>query len=384
MNNPLVTIITPSFNQGEYIEDTILSILQQTYSTIEYIVVDGVSTDKTHEILKKYCDKISSVIIEPDEGQTDAINKGINISHGSIIGYVNSDDLLENDAVERVVSFFSNNVDVNMVYGSCHYIDDKGELLYDLIPGSYDLNRLILGNYISQPTVFFRTELIMKIGFFDKRLHYAMDYDYWLRIAMQGKIIFIPRFLAKFRIHSNSKTTLCPLDFYEETAHIMSKLLVDSKNLPYAEFIFHSYAINIFRLFHGLSRNKCDFDLNSSNYSLLCDLFMNDYMNEIKNIFKSLKLKHYSIAKNQFLKLETDLNHQIRIIENSGGTEFLSEGSPCFTSLFYSFCNDLLGKEILFSLCLEVLMFLAHPCIYLIKFNIGRLIRKFCQCPKIG
>ncbi|HLO13267.1 MAG TPA: glycosyltransferase family 2 protein [Anaerolineales bacterium] len=208
---PRITVITPSFNQGDFIEQTINSVLSQKYPDLEYIVMDGGSTDNTLEILKKYDGRLLW-ISEKDRGQSHAINKGLRIATGEIIAFLNSDDLYEPDSLWKVGTFFTTYPDTNWLSGKCRTIDSRGKeirkgiTLYKnawLRLRSYGV--LAVLNYISQPATFWSRKVIGTIGDFDESLRYAMDYDYWLRIGGKFKLWVLDDYLACFRIHASSK-----------------------------------------------------------------------------------------------------------------------------------------------------------------------------------
>lgn len=214
----LVSIITPSFNQGKFIEATIKSILMQTYKNIQYIVIDGGSYDNTLEILRFY-EKYLYWISEPDRGQTHAINKGIKMCEGEIIGWLNSDDLYLPDAVETIVKYFNRYKDVGLIYGRCENIDFDGNYIHDYKHyENFNLKRLLNVNsgMLPQQSTFFRKKLIDKIGFLNEQLNYGMDYDYWIRIAKVSKVLNINETLGQFRTHSESKTCTNGLKMWRE------------------------------------------------------------------------------------------------------------------------------------------------------------------------
>jgi len=229
---PLVSIITPSYNSGKFIEETILSIINQSYKRIEYIIIDGKSTDNTIDIIKKY-EKICSFRSESDFGQSEAINKGWLSAKGDILAYINADDTYFQETVEIVVNYFRQNPDVMMIYGDFSIIDINSKKILFVKSEQFDLKKLIcLNNFIGQPTVFFRKEIIKKIGLLDTNLHYVMDLDFWIRIGSRYKIVYIPKNLANFRIHAKSKTIS---EGYHksltEHIYILNKVFLNS-NLP--------------------------------------------------------------------------------------------------------------------------------------------------------
>jgi glycosyltransferase involved in cell wall biosynthesis len=211
-NLPKISVITPSHNSGKFIEQTIRSVLSQEYPKLEYFVIDGGSTDNTLEILQKYTGSINW-ISERDSGQSHAINKGFALATGDVLAYLNADDIYEKGALHTVGRYFSNHPDAYWVTGRCKFIDPKGYEIrklatiykyFWLLWGSY--RALLVIDYVSQPATFWHREVINKIGCFNETLHYAMDYDYSLRVGKQFKMCRINRALAAYRIHSSSKT----------------------------------------------------------------------------------------------------------------------------------------------------------------------------------
>ena len=220
---PLVSIITPSFNQGQFIEETILSIHEQTYKNIEYFVIDGGSTDQTLEILKKYSEFIAW-ISEPDNGQTDAINKGIRKSHGEIIAYLNSDDLYLPGSIKMVVDYFTDHSDVDMIYGDIIHIDDHSRFIEQVKTGTISLEQYLTCQvYLPQPAVFFRKTVVEKIGYFDENLHLAMDLDYWIRTFLSVNTAYISQPLAKARFYGETKSSVGYLNNFTEWLYILEK-----------------------------------------------------------------------------------------------------------------------------------------------------------------
>lgn len=220
---PKISIITPSYNQGRYIEHTIRSVLDQGYPNLEYLVIDGGSTDETLDILKKY-DGALTWISEQDRGQAHAINKGLKRTTGDIVAFLNSDDLYEPDALLQVGEYFVAHPKASFLTGRCRTIDEHGREIRKWITRykylwmrlhSYQI--LLVLNYISQPATFWRKAVTDVIGFLDEGLHYTMDYEYWLRIGKTTPIHCLLTFLASFRLHSNSKSaSTAHLQFDEE------------------------------------------------------------------------------------------------------------------------------------------------------------------------
>ena len=210
---PRISIVTPSLNQGDFIEETIRSVLDQAYPNLDYIVVDGGSTDDTLSVLDKYSGQISWVS-EVDRGQTDAINKGLKLATGEVLAYLNADDLLLPNSLWDVADIFTNHPEAKWITGRCKIVDENNidvrRAIYHyknflLRFSSYRL--LLVTNYISQPTTFWRRELMELCGLFDDNLNYVMDYDYWLRAWKIATPYIYHHDLAGFRIQRQSKTT---------------------------------------------------------------------------------------------------------------------------------------------------------------------------------
>jgi glycosyltransferase involved in cell wall biosynthesis len=207
ISNPLVSIVTPSFNQAHFLESTMQSVFDQTYANIEYIIVDGDSTDQSQEIIKKHSSQLVWWVSEKDDGQTDAINKGFAHANGEIFAWLNSDDTYQPDAVAEAVRFLLTNPEVGMVYGDANYIDENERVVGKFPAHQTDLAGLHRGYvHIPQQSSFFRANLWKKIGPLDTSFFFAMDYDLWVRLAKISEIKYISRTWANFRLHESAKT----------------------------------------------------------------------------------------------------------------------------------------------------------------------------------
>jgi glycosyltransferase involved in cell wall biosynthesis len=203
----LVSIITPSYNQARFIETTIRSVLEQDYPQIEYIIVDGGSTDGSVEIIEKYADRLAWWVSEKDQGQTDAINKGFARARGDVLAWINSDDTYNPGAVREAVAYLQAHPTAGMVYGDASYIDENGRLIGRFPAAQTDYRRLREGYvHIPQQSSFFRADLWRKVGPLDPSFFFAMDYDLWVRLASQAPLHYIPRLWSNFRLHSGAKT----------------------------------------------------------------------------------------------------------------------------------------------------------------------------------
>lgn len=203
---PLVSIVTPSYNQGQFIEDTILSVQRQDYPHIEHIVIDGGSTDNTLDILRKYSSK-TTWISEKDKGQSDAVNKGFAMAKGEIIGWLNSDDLyFSRDTISTIVKTFQHFKTADLIYGDFVKIDENNLVLkvYHR-PSKFSYNRLLRIGYISQPATFFRREIIEKHEL-DVSLNIVMDLEFWLKIGRNERNFrHLDRIVAAERLHKDAK-----------------------------------------------------------------------------------------------------------------------------------------------------------------------------------
>ena len=208
-NLPLVSIITPSFNQAQYLEATIQSVFGQDYPRIEYIIVDGGSTDGSVDVIKKYEGRLAGWVSEQDKGQTDAINKGFNRANGEILAWLNSDDTYNPGAVSAAVKFLMDNPEIAMVYADCNFINEQGGVIGKFNSAQTDHHRLREGYvHIPQQTMFFRAKYWKELGPLDPSFYFAMDYDLWTRISARAPIKYLRgQTWANFRIHNFGKTS---------------------------------------------------------------------------------------------------------------------------------------------------------------------------------
>lgn len=201
---PLVSIVTPTYNQAEYLEETIQSVLSQTYKNIEYIVLDDGSTDNTQEVLSRFNGRIRCKS-HSNVGQAKTLNRGWAMSRGSILGYLSSDDLLNPNAIERLVETFIQQPEVPVVYCDYDLIDAKGRIFRRVKTEDFDVNRLII-DLVCQPGpgALFRREVFEDLGGWNEALRQVPDFEFWLRASRFGHFCRIPEALARYRVHKDS------------------------------------------------------------------------------------------------------------------------------------------------------------------------------------
>ena len=217
----LVSIITPSYNQAPFLEQTIQSVLEQDYPNIEYIVVDGGSTDNSAEIIKKYADRLAYWISERDSGQAEAINKGIARANGEILAWLNSDDYYMRNTISVVVRCFEQNPDAVLIYGDMLAVDGEGQTINVLKYKQLSLEDLLCFQIIGQPSVFFRRSALDKTGLLDPSFHFMLDHHLWIRLAQQGRILHIPQVWSAARYHPQAKNRARAAEFGREAFRVL-------------------------------------------------------------------------------------------------------------------------------------------------------------------
>lgn len=203
---PCVSIVTPSYNQGQFIEETIRSVLLQGYPNLDYVVIDGGSIDGSLDVIKKYERFLSFWVSERDGGQAQAINKGWRHTKGDVLAWINSDDIYLPGSVAKAVSYLADHKQVGMVYGEGYHVDVNGRIVERYPTEKFDADRLGDTCYICQPTTFIRRSVMEKVGPVDESLRFCMDYDLWIRISQQAVIDYLPDYIAHSRLHEESKT----------------------------------------------------------------------------------------------------------------------------------------------------------------------------------
>ena len=217
----LVSIITPSYNQASYLEQTITSVLNQDHADIEYIVVDGGSTDNSVDIIKKYSNRLAYWISEKDNGQADAINKGFTKATGEVIAWLNSDDYYLDGTVSAAVKVFDEHPDVGLVYGNMLAVDEHGKTFNALNYKQLTLEDLLCFQIIGQPAVFMRRSALQKTSGLDSTFHFLLDHHLWIQLAQLGRILHVPQTWAAARYHAAAKNRAQAAEFGREAFRIL-------------------------------------------------------------------------------------------------------------------------------------------------------------------
>jgi len=220
---PKISIITPSFNQAKFLRRTIESVLMQDYPNIEYILIDGGSTDGSQEIIEAYADRLAHWESIPDKGQTDAINKGLRKARGRILAYLCADDFYEPDAFQRASRAFDAHPTADFVYGDGYFLEGDSGWKRRKNAGPFTWKRLLRGNFLIQPAVFIRAESMRRFGEFDATLRFCMDHEYWLRAGAHAQWIYVNEPLATSRLHAGAKTSRALAEAWWEAAHMQAR-----------------------------------------------------------------------------------------------------------------------------------------------------------------
>jgi glycosyltransferase involved in cell wall biosynthesis len=212
-----ISVITPSLNQGAFIERAIRSVVSQSYPELEYFVIDGGSTDGTQQILKNYECHLDWVS-EPDRGQAEAINKGFRKATGEVLCWLNADDELMPGALHAVAAYFEHHPEAQFVYGDAEAIDQAGRPYgrRGNVKATTHLELVYQGDFIVQPAAFWRRTLMREVGILDESLRYCLDYEYWLRISKKYQLHYLPIPLARERFHAEAKTVQVDLRRIQE------------------------------------------------------------------------------------------------------------------------------------------------------------------------
>lgn len=205
-NQPMISVVIPSFNQGRFIGQAISSVLYQDYPNVELIIIDGGSSDNTSDIIEKYADSLSHYISEPDNGQAHAINKGFRVAKGDILAWLNSDDMYLPCTLSKVAKILSNVTTPALVYGGCMRFTEGTPYTHGVFPPDFDAERLTYYDYIDQPSTFWTRSLWETVGELNESYHYVLDWDWFIRASKIGKFIPLKEFLSIYRYHEEHKT----------------------------------------------------------------------------------------------------------------------------------------------------------------------------------
>ncbi len=254
---PRVSIITPSFNQGEFLEETIKSVIAQKYPNLEYIIIDGGSTDNSVEIIRAYADHISFWCSEKDRGQCDAINKGLRMATGDYIGWINSDDIYYHQTLVETAAILAKNPDADIVFGNYDYIARDGAIVHRRREIPYDFRVYFWTStcYHANVAALFRKRCFEQFGLLREDLHYSMDFELYLRFGFKGcKFAHTDRVLGAYRLHDASKTVVAYGDFRREAMQVRKELAAKIRPSRWKELVFPlSFVIYRFarKLGHG-------------------------------------------------------------------------------------------------------------------------------------
>lgn len=256
---PLVSIITPSYNQAQFIEKTLRSVLEQDYPNIEYLVVDGGSNDGSVEIIKRYQAKLAWWVSEKDSGQAEAINKGFARARGEFVAWINSDDFLMPGAVTEAVNSLLEHPEAAFVFGNVRVVEKDGTILNQLAYGDWELSDLMAFQIIGQPAVFIRRSALDKTGFLDLNYHLLLDHHLWIRLAATGGMVYVPSLWAGAHYHEGCKNLSMAAGFGVEAHRIVEWMRVTP---PYANL----FKVNEKRILSGADRLNAFYLLDAKEY----------------------------------------------------------------------------------------------------------------------
>ena len=315
---PKISIVTPSYNQGQFLEETIRSVLLQGYPNLEYIIIDGGSQDNSVEIIKKYEPWLTYWVSEPDRGQAHAINKGFKRAQGDILAWINSDDFYTKEAIAKAVRSFLKYNEIDVLYGDCLYIDKNGKQIKYVKALPFSPITLFVGS-IPQPSTFFRRHCL-NVGFLDETLQCAFDYEFWLRFNKRHRFTYISIPLSYFRFHENSKTISQQVKMQEETYQVLSGFL-DKTEL----------CVSTKKRLLSLSRWKLLIAAWAGDQELKCQRFAGDHVNPLHC---EVPFVQCAVFKLMFLARPTQVSKSLMKSEKELVSDFLEWGCQRYGQIF--------------------------------------------------
>lgn len=277
-----ISIIVPSFNQGKFLEETILSILNQGYDPLEVFIIDGASTDNSVDIIRKFESRITGWVSEKDSGQSEAINKGFQRSTGQVVSWLGSDDLYAPGTFDKVNRLFSSLPEsTGVIHGNSEIFKEEKVIRYDKGYGDWSLERQLSGMTFPQPSSFIRRSALDKAGVLNNSLHYGMDYDLFSRLCMICDFKYADEFFSRYRLHEQSKSTNAISKFIEEWIIIFNSI-VEGLNIESIGNTLKQNDLmttpdnNIVEFFKGLNKQK-KIDHHKMFYYFLVNVFRFDY-----------------------------------------------------------------------------------------------------------
>lgn len=309
MNYPKITIITPSLNQGPFLEATLRSVLDQDYPDLEYYVFDGGSTDSSVQILEKYSDRLTHWESNPDGGQSEAINKGLAMATGEIVNWLNSDDQLTEGSLLKVGKAYNGSPkDVGLVYGTALQFDETGPRRIAREFDQADINRYLAGVSFPQSAAFIRKSILDKVGYLNPDYHYGMDYDLYSRMALVCEFKRLPDQFAKNRLHKESKESSQATAFTEDWILIFNGL---ADKLGWHTNILEPLGLKrIVDVKLPVDRAPANCDPQKVMFYFLTEILRADYRNS--NFERARLLKEH--LQQNYLKAELNAEQEIEMI----------------------------------------------------------------------
>ncbi|MBN3946524.1 MAG: glycosyltransferase [Nostoc sp. NMS7] len=299
---PRISIVTPSYNQGQFIEETIRSVLLQGYSNLEYIIIDGGSTDNSVEIINKYEQYLSYWISEPDGGQSNALNKGFHRATGNLVGWQNSDDYYLPKAFLYAAQALAIFDEADVFYGNANYIDASGNIIFTAQISQFDFKNMIPWQCILNQSTFFTRQIFQNGNFIDETKEHIMDYEFFWRLALANyKFKFIPEIVANFRQHSQAKgatqTEIAEQEFFQMYKFLYTEASLESDVKEKLLFCMRDCCLNDFaKLRLSIFRQRVKEVAAIKGFNYLCPILIIKYFISLigaKNIFllKSVRNK---------------------------------------------------------------------------------------------